>query len=73
MTTEFAIFVVVALVILVYVGSLWINPWVKCSRCGGKPQHKGLLFTYSHRFCPKCKGTGQQLRFGRRMIFGRPK
>ena len=73
MTSDSTLFVVVGLAILVYVVSLWINPWVKCSRCGGKPRHKGLIFTYAHHMCPKCKGTGRQLRLGRRVIFGRPK
>jgi hypothetical protein len=28
--------------------------------------------SYAHHVCPKCKGAGQQLRFGRRFIFGEP-
>ena len=73
MTGEWIIFLLVSTVVLGYVGSLRINPWVKCSRCGGKPQSKGKIFGYAHHFCPKCKGTGQQLRLGRRLIWGPPR
>jgi DnaJ-class molecular chaperone len=72
-TGELVIYLTILTVILGYLGSLWINPWVKCSRCNGKPQRKGAIFGYAHHFCPKCKGTGQQLRLGRRFIFGRPR
>lgn len=71
--TEFYAAVTVLVLILGWVGSLWINPWVKCSRCGGNPKKKGFLFSNAHHFCPKCKGTGQQLRFGRKVFFGPPK
>jgi DnaJ-class molecular chaperone len=62
----------VFIMIVGYVGSLWINPWVKCSRCNGKPRRKGLIFSYALHLCSKCKGTGRQLRLGRRFIFGPP-
>jgi DnaJ-class molecular chaperone len=55
-----------------YVGSLWINPWVKCSKCNGRQRKKGLIFAYAYHRCSKCKGTGRQLRLGRRFIFGPP-
>ncbi len=73
MTGDWVIFLLISTVVLGYLGSLRINPWVKCSRCNGKPQSKGKVFGYAHHFCTKCKGTGQQLRFGRRFIFGPPR
>ena len=67
--------VVLALVILIgasYVVSLKLNPWVKCSRCKNSPKIKAWTYSHAHHVCPKCKGTGQQLRFGRRFIFKEP-
>lgn len=72
MTGDWIIFLLVVTVVLGYIGSLRINPWVKCSRCNGKPLRRGGIFGYAHRFCSKCNGTGQQLRLGRRFIFGPP-
>ena len=63
----------IAIIILGYLVSIWRNPWVTCSRCKNKPKSKGWIFGYAHHFCPKCKGTGQQLRFGRKALFGPPK
>jgi DnaJ-class molecular chaperone len=60
-----------ALVLLVvgfYVVSLIFNPWVKCSKCHGKARPRAWVFGYAHHVCPKCDGTGQQLRFGRRLF-----
>jgi hypothetical protein len=68
--TAFLIFVI--LPIALYVLSLKLNPWVKCSRCKNQPRRKGWVGTYAHHICPKCRGTGQQLRFGRNFIFGEP-
>jgi DnaJ-class molecular chaperone len=55
-----------------WVGSLWLNPWTKCSKCQGKPKIKGWIFSEAHHICDKCGGTGQQLRVGRKQIFGPP-
>jgi DnaJ-class molecular chaperone len=70
--TELYLAGVLGVIFLCYVGSLLINPYVTCSRCGGSPRKKGSIFSYAHHSCPKCKGTGQQLRFGRRFL-GPPK
>ena len=61
--------ILIAGVIGVYYVSLTRNPWEECSKCHGKPRTQGWLFTRAHRVCPKCQGTGQQLRLGRR-VFG---
>jgi hypothetical protein len=53
----FAIFVIP---VILYVASLKLSPWVLCSNC--RTNLKGRVATYAHHVCPKCKGTGQQLR-----------
>jgi hypothetical protein len=68
----FELIVVVAILIGGYVLSLKLNPWVLCSNCKNKPKVKGRVARYAHHVCPQCKGTGQQLRFGRKFIFGEP-
>jgi DnaJ-class molecular chaperone len=55
-----------------WVLSLKLNPWVKCSKCKNSPKIKGWVFGHAHHVCPKCNGTGQQLRFGRRFLFKQP-
>jgi hypothetical protein len=47
-----------------------LNPWVKCSKCQGKPKHQGWAYSYAHHFCSKCGGSGQQVRLGRKLFFG---
>jgi DnaJ-class molecular chaperone len=65
----FALFLIGA-----YVLSLYLNPWVTCSRCKGKPRPRAWVFGYAHHVCPKCQGTGQQRRLGSRLLgFGRDK
>jgi hypothetical protein len=56
-----------------WLATLCFNPWVKCSKCDGKPKIKGWISTHAHHICDKCGGTGQQLRPGRKQIFGVPK
>jgi excinuclease UvrABC ATPase subunit len=68
----FELFLIVGALLGLYVLSLKLNPWVRCSRCKNVPKRKGWTFNYAHHICRKCQGTGQQLRFGRRLIFGRP-
>ena len=58
------------LAFLLYVASLKLNPWVLCSKCKNKPKIKGWVADHAHHVCSNCKGTGQELRFGRKFIFG---
>jgi len=51
-----------------YLISLRLNPWVKCSKCHGTPRRRGWMYMYSHHICPKCGGSGQQLRMGRKVL-----
>jgi len=67
-----AFLILVILPIVLYLASLKFNPYVKCSKCKNKPKIKGWMAAYAHHVCPKCKGTGQQVRFGRKFIFGEP-
>jgi hypothetical protein len=62
-----ALVVIVVIFIAVYVASLFLSPYVKCSRCKNKPKRRGWVFSYAHHVCPKCGGTGQQPRFGSRV------
>jgi DnaJ-class molecular chaperone len=66
--------VILVLVLLItgYVASLWLNPWARCSRCKNRPKIKGWVFSYAHHVCPKCEGSGQQLRLGRKLFFKDP-
>lgn len=73
MPSELWAVMVVAAVFFTYVASLYLHPWVDCSRCGGSAKHRGLLFPYAHRPCDKCGGTSKRPRWGRRFIFGPPK
>ena len=59
---------VIALLIGGYVLSLFLHPWTTCTRCRGKPRSQGAVFSYSHRVCSKCKGTGQQPRLGTKLL-----
>ena len=68
--------VVLFVVVLIggYVLSLYLNPWVTCSRCHGKPRPRALVFGYAHHLCPKCKGAGQTRRLGSQLLgIGRDK
>lgn len=58
--------------ILLWVASLKLNPWRSCSRCKGQQRLKGWVIKKAYHACPKCMGSGRQLRFGRRFIFGEP-
>ena len=66
------VFVVLTVLIVGYLLSLKLNPYVRCSRCRNQPKRKAWVFRNAHHVCPKCQGTGQQLRFGRRFIFRHP-
>jgi Zn finger protein HypA/HybF involved in hydrogenase expression len=55
---------ILALVFGGYLLSLKLNPYVKCSKCNNNPKRKGWVFTHAHHICPKCKGLGQQVRWG---------
>jgi hypothetical protein len=41
--TSVELFVLVFAVLVTYAVSLMLNPWVKCSKCHGKPEEAGRL------------------------------
>ena len=62
---------VLALVLILiggYVLSLYLNPYATCSKCRGKSRLRGWVFSSAQRYCPKCRGTGLQVRLGRRVL-----
>lgn len=55
-----------------YVVSLILHPYATCGACRKTPgRHHGAVFTYAHRKCTKCGGTGRKLRVGTRLLLGR--
>jgi DnaJ-class molecular chaperone len=66
------IVLIAILAVSLYVASLKLNPWVLCSKCKNTPKIKGWVANHAHHVCSNCKGTGQELRFGRKFIFGEP-
>jgi DnaJ-class molecular chaperone len=63
-----AILALVLILIVGYFASLYFNPYVTCTKCEGKPTLRGWVFSSSHHVCPKCQGTGQQMRFGNKLF-----
>jgi DnaJ-class molecular chaperone len=66
--TALIVLLLIAIVIGGYVASLKLNPWVKCSNCHGKQRKQGWVFSHAHHNCPKCKGTGRQVRLGYKLL-----
>jgi hypothetical protein len=62
------LFLLLFIGIITYLVSLRLNPWVKCSKCQGKPKQQGWTYRYAHHSCDKCGGKGQQVRFGRKLL-----
>jgi hypothetical protein len=54
---------------LVYYVSLKVHPNTNCRHCKGTARHRGMLFTYAHRPCVECAGTGRHVRWGYRTFF----
>ena len=61
---ELILLAVVGVLIGAYVVSLKLNPWIKCPKCKNSPKIKGWVATHAHHTCPRCKGTGRQVRWG---------
>ena len=56
-------FVIVVPLIGIYALSFF-QPWVKCSRCRGKPRPRAWMFGHAHRFAPNAEAQG--IKFGLR-------
>lgn len=65
--------IVILIGILAAVGyyiSLRIHPLTKCRWCKTSGRHFGSMYTYAHRRCRRCGGSGRQDRFGVRLFLG---
>jgi DnaJ-class molecular chaperone len=65
--------ILIALGIIIAAGyfiSLRIHPLTKCKLCNGGGRHFGSVYTYAHRRCRKCGGSGRQDRLGVRLFLG---
>jgi hypothetical protein len=56
---------VIANVILavIYLLSLRVHPRIRHGRCAGTGEHRGAVFTWTHRKCGRCNG-GRLIRWG---------
>ena len=55
---------------VLYVGSVRLSPRARHGRCNGTGQHQGILFTWVHRRCGGCQ-SGRVIRWGAAQ-FGSP-
>jgi hypothetical protein len=46
-----------------YLASLRLHPRIRHGRCGGTGEHRGAIFTWTHRKCGGCNG-GRLIRWG---------
>jgi DnaJ-class molecular chaperone len=53
-----------------YFISLRIHPLTTCKLCNGGGRHFGSVYTYAHRRCRKCGGSGRRDRLGVRLFLG---
>lgn len=56
-----------------YYLSLKTHPLTKCNVCDGSARHYGTTYTYAHRRCRKCGGTGRKDRLGVRLFMNSDK
>lgn len=54
------------LLAIVYIVECWAFPWATCGRCSGL-KTVPRWHRIGVRDCPRCEGTGQRLRWGRRL------
>jgi len=47
----------------IYLASLRVHPRIRHGRCKGTGEHRGAVFTWTHRKCGKCSG-GRIVRWG---------
>jgi DnaJ-class molecular chaperone len=67
-----SIFIILIIVFIVgYYLSLRAHPYTKCRLCNGRGRHFGTVYTYAHRRCSKCGGTGRKDRLGVRLFVSR--
>jgi DnaJ-class molecular chaperone len=60
-----SIVIIIALIAVAgYYISLRIHPFTKCKACNASGRHFGSVYTYAHRRCTKCGGSGRKDRLG---------
>jgi hypothetical protein len=67
-----SILIILSIVVIIgYYFSLKAHPYTKCRVCNGGSRHFGSIYTYAHRRCRKCGGTGRKERLGVRLFVNR--
>lgn len=67
---------ILAVVITAFIGGgLWLasinrTPFRRCRTCNGTGRQSGALFTWTHRQCPGCAGSGRHRRYFVTSIYG---
>ena len=49
--------------VVIYLASVRVHPRVRHRACGGTGEHRGAVFSWTHRKCPRCNG-GRLVRWG---------
>ncbi|MDQ2814373.1 MAG: hypothetical protein M3Z75_21530 [Actinomycetota bacterium] len=49
--------------VVIYLVSVRVHPRIRHRGCGGTGEHRGAVFTWTHRKCPRCTG-GRLVRWG---------
>ena len=57
-----------AVLVLGYIGSLFLHPYTNCDACKGSGRHYGAVFTWGRRQCHRCAGSGRKQRLGAKII-----
>ncbi len=55
--------IAIVFVAVIYLLSLRVHPRIRHGRCGGTGEHRGAVFTWTHRRCGRCNG-GRLIRWG---------
>ena len=65
-----ALIVIVLIAGAGYLISVRIHPLKRCPMCKSTGRHFGGVYTYAHRRCRACGGTGRKDRLGTKVFFG---
>src|ERR1700742_1652942 len=68
--TMAALIIIVLIAGAGYLLSVRIHPLRPCRVCNASGRHFGTMYSYAHRRCRKCGGSGRQDRLGARLFFG---
>ncbi len=65
-----ALIVIVLIAGTGYLISVRLHPLKRCPMCKSTGRHFGSVYTYAHRRCRACGGTGRKDRLGAKVFFG---